>query len=222
MSRIASSQIIGEPMIDIAMTSLVRANYHDDIAQSCVRSQLPVVNRDFWRRHIRFRAAVQFSEVLGVTVDRLFLKITNEAVRGLWRKQLEQKKQVVENALGDQNQQALEPRRLGDVYKCHQVHALVLRLIQECADPAVIAFHPAQRTKMLQGTTDHARYRRNGFEHNRAMTIPPGEKPVGKKAQKFDEPKSNPVGYNIWSMVLLRRSRNRHVLVPVARGSDQP
>ena len=59
-----------------------------------------------------------------------------------------------------------------------QVHAFVLRFVQEYTNSAVIAFESAQRMQMLQDAPNHGRHSGNGFQHTRAMAIPTSEKGV--------------------------------------------
>jgi len=113
-------------------------------------------------------------------MDRFFLQVPHDTVRGLGRNHVKQKVKVEEDTLGKQNQQALKPKGLGNMNKSHQVHAFILRFVQEYADPAVIAFDLAQGMQMLQHTANHARHGSNRFQHNRAMTIPTGKKVSAK------------------------------------------
>ena len=63
---------------------------------------------------------------------------------------------------------------------------------------------------MLQGTSHHARYGSNCFEHNGAMAISTREKSVGEEQQKPDESVSKPVGSILRDVVSLERGRIRH------------
>jgi hypothetical protein len=74
------------------------------------------------------------------------------------------------------------------------VHPLVRGLVQECLDPAAIAFQVAQGTQVLECTANHARYRSDRFEHYRAMAIPSGEEDVCEKPQRLGDRERHAVG----------------------------
>lgn len=65
------------------------------------------------------------------------------------------------------------------------MHAFILSLVKQRTNPAVIAFHPAQCTQMLQRTAHHAGHGGNRFRHNGTMTIPMREKVSAKKRMNF-------------------------------------
>jgi hypothetical protein len=124
-------------------------------------------------------------------------------MRGLWRNNVKQKEKIIEGALRKQNQHAFKLRGLNNVNEGHQVHAFILGFVQECVYPAVIAFHSAQRTQVLQGAANHARHGSNRFQDNRAMAIPMREKNIREEPQKLNQSISNPVAKILWSVVLL-------------------
>src|SRR3546814_2445647 len=70
---------------------------------------------------------------------------------------------------------SLEQRRLRHLDEGHQVHALVLGLFHQRADPALIVAHPAQALEMGQRRADHAGHRRDGLQHDRAVAVALGE-----------------------------------------------
>jgi hypothetical protein len=84
------------------------------------------------------------------------------------------------------------------------VHAFVLRLLEERADPTAIAFHATQGTQMLQGPSDHAWHGSNRFQDNGTVTISFGEERVGEESQKPGKSISNPIGEVLWVVVSLK------------------
>ena len=68
--------------------------------------------------------------------------------------------------------------------KGEQVHALVLRLLEQRVDPAVVAAHEAERAEVAVLGGDHAGDARNGLEHDGAMPITFGEKRVSEEAKE--------------------------------------
>lgn len=92
----------------------------------------------------------------------------------------------------------------------HQVHPLVLGLVQERLDPAAIAFQATQGAQVLQCTADHARYGSDRFQHDRAMAIPSGEKDVCEEPQGPGHRERDAVGQILRRVVFIGRRRIRH------------
>ena len=69
------------------------------------------------------------------------------------------------------------------------MHALVLGLFHQRANPAVVIDHAPQAAQMRGHCADHARHRCHRFEHDGAMAVAFREKRVGDNAQQFGEGK---------------------------------
>ena len=81
--RFGSTQHVGKFVIDFAVTDLICADGDDDITQARFGREFPVINRDPGRGNIGVSAVVHPSQILGVAVDRFFLQIAHDTVRGL-------------------------------------------------------------------------------------------------------------------------------------------
>jgi hypothetical protein len=96
---------------------------------------------------------------------------------------VEQKIEVVKNALGKQDQKTFELRWPSDLDEGHQVDALILCLIQQCAYAASIVFHPPHSAQVLQGAANHPRYGRNGFQNHCTVAITMCKEDIRKEPQ---------------------------------------
>ena len=80
-----SSQLVGESVIYIAVMALIFTDHDDHVSQARIRSQFPIVNRDFRRRDIGCYATVYIMEILCVAVDCFLFKVTHDTVSGCRR-----------------------------------------------------------------------------------------------------------------------------------------
>ena len=174
-------------MVLVAVARLILPDHDDHLAQAGVGGQMPVVDGNLRGRHIRHFAGVDLGQVLRIADDRLFLEIADHAVCYARGEQVEKEVEVVKHQLRGRDQHPFQPRRLGDLDKGHQVHAFVIGLFDQLADPALIIADVAQGLEMLQQSANHARHGRHGFQHNGAMAIAVGKEPVGKKPHEFDK-----------------------------------
>jgi hypothetical protein len=85
------------------------------------------------------------------------------------------------------------------------MHPLVLGLVQQLANPALILADMAHRFEVLQQPSDHARHGSHGFQNDRAMAIALGEKRIGKDAHEFHDTQRDPVVNVARAMVHLER-----------------
>ena len=117
------------------------------------------------------------------------------------RNKVKQEKANVENPLREHDNEPLEKSRLGDLDEGHQMHALVLGLLHQRADPAVVIDHAPQAVQMLDGAADHAGNSGHGFQHNCAVPITFGEKSIGSPAQHLGKAKREMVGKSMRHVV---------------------
>ena len=100
---------------------------------------------------------------------------------------------IEKEALGQDDQEAFERTGLCDRNERHQVHAFILRLIQQRPDPSVIVLHAAQALEVVQHPADHARHRRNRFQHDGAVAVALAKEEVRKKSQEAGQRACDPV-----------------------------
>ena len=80
------------------MSGLVGTHDQNHVAQTCIRGQFPVIERDPGRRHVGVGAIVDAGQVFRVAEDRFLLQIADDAVRRFRRDQIKQEEEVVEGA----------------------------------------------------------------------------------------------------------------------------
>ena len=111
-------------------------------------------------------------------------------MRGARRDEVEQKKKVKNTALRDEHHARSNQVGLRDLDEGHQVHALVLGLVHQRPDPALVVAHAAQAVQVDQRRADHAGHRGDGLQHDRAVAVALGEEGVGEEAQAAVMPKA--------------------------------
>src|SRR5258707_8595493 len=74
--NLASRQLVGEFMIDVAVMALIFADYNDNITQPRIGPQFPVINGNLRCGDIRGDSLVYFSQILGVAVNCFLLEVT--------------------------------------------------------------------------------------------------------------------------------------------------
>lgn len=85
------------------------------------------------------------------------------------RDNIGKEEQVVENALCTQTQRAEPDGRMTEGHECHQVHSLVLCLLQQGVNPARVTFHQAKGAEMPEGCGNHARNGGRCFEEDDSL-----------------------------------------------------
>ena len=73
------------------------------------------------------------------------------------------------------------------------MHALVLGLVHQRLDPAVVVAHPAQALQVVERGADHAGHGRDRLQHHGAVAVALGEEGVGEEAQQLDEAEGDAV-----------------------------
>ena len=191
-------------LIEVDRSSLVAgfvgAHCNDDVRQPGIRRQVPVLDRTLWRGHVLVAAGLDLGEVFRVADHRFLFEIAHDPMRRARGDQIQHEEQVVEDALGKDDQPALEAGRLCNLDEGQQVHALVLGLVQQHADPAFVVGHVAQRLQVLQRRAHHAGDRGDRFEDDRAVAVAFREEGIGEEAQQPGEAACELIGHTAWRM----------------------
>ena len=77
-------------------------------------------------------------------------------------------KEQSEDELRSDDSSPEEPTRLPQLHERHEVHPLILRLLQKSVDPPVVAFHESQRPEVAPRGGRHSRNSRHGLEEDAA------------------------------------------------------
>ena len=160
-------------MIDVAVVSLVGAHDGDDVLERGVGGEAPVVDGDGRGRDVGELAGLEVLEELGVRVDGLLLEEADDAVRELGGEELTMEVGDEEDALDGDDEGALVPLWVRHLHEGHQVHALVLGLFQQRADPAAALLEAPEGPEVEQHAAHHPRHRRHRLQHHRAAPVPP-------------------------------------------------
>ena len=84
----------------------------------------------------------------------------------------------------DKDKKPLRHSGPGNLDEGHEVHALVLGLLHQRADPAVVVDHATQALQVGGRRAHHARHGRNRLKDDRPVAIALGEQGVGEEAQQ--------------------------------------
>ena len=160
-------------VIDVAVVRLVGAHHDNHILERRISWELPVVDGNGRRGDVLDLAGLEVLEVLGVGVDGLLLEVADDTVRELGGDEVAEEVGVEEDALHGEDERALVPLGLGHLHEGHEVHALVLRLLQQRPDPAAAVLEAAERAQVQQHAAHHPRHRRHRFQHHSAAAVPP-------------------------------------------------
>lgn len=96
----------------------------------------------------------------------LLLKVPDEAVANLGADEVCDKHGVEVDALRADDEYLHEPARLAHLEEGQEVHALVVRLLEQRLDPAVVALQTPERVEVSQHAGHHARHGRDGLEED--------------------------------------------------------
>lgn len=95
---------------------------------------------------------------VGVCIHRGLLQIAHKPVHGLGVNDVHGHQGWSHDSLCRHNHKASEPRGLKLLQTQQQVHTLVLRLLQQGGDPAIVALQSAQRPEMSEPSSHEARH----------------------------------------------------------------
>jgi hypothetical protein len=210
-------------VVDVAVVRLVGAHDGDDVLELGVSGEAPVVDGDGRRRGVVDDAGLEVLEVLGVRVHCLLLEVADDAVRELGGEEVADEVGVEEDALRGEHERALPPARLRDLEERHEVHALVLGLLEQRADPAAAVLEAAERAQVEEHAAHHARHGRHRLEQQRVAGVPALEEEVHGHAQRLDDQVRRLVGQRRRRVVLpYVDGRVRRVRVPRLQQPSQP
>src|SRR3546814_376822 len=77
------------------------------------------------------------------------------------------------------------------------MHALILGLVHERLDPALVVAHAAEAGEMVDRGADHPRHRGDRFQNDSTVAVTLGEKGVGAPPQNLGEAVSYAIGQTL-------------------------
>ena len=202
-------------MVDVAVVRLVGADDGDDVLERGVGGEAPVVDGDGRRRRVLDLAGLEVLEVLGVRAHGLLLEVADEAVRELGGDEVADEVGVEEDALRGEHEGALPPPWLHHLQEGHQVHPLVLGLLQQRADPAAALLEAAEGAQVEQHAAHHPGHPGHRLQQQRVARVPPLEEEVPGHRQRPHRPVRQLVREALRLVVLRHVDRRvRRVRVP--------
>lgn len=153
---------VTERVIDLTVLGFVGTDVKQQVTHcSMALRHVPVLDGDVWCLHLLEHwklAAVNVRDGPRVSEDSFFFQIADEAMAGAWRDEVRDEEGVEPYTLRAEHHETHEPARLSHLEECEQMHALVVRLLEQRLDPAIVALHAAHRVQMAKHASDHARY----------------------------------------------------------------
>mmetsp|Transcript_1575 Transcript_1575/g.2183 ORF Transcript_1575/g.2183 Transcript_1575/m.2183 type:complete len:252 (-) Transcript_1575:39-794(-) len=156
-------------VIQVAMAGLIGANVSHHVAETRILVQLVILDGLLACLHVlpmRQITLVHLLEQDSVGVDGLLLEVANVAMAGRWSDHICQEVGIEEEALAESDEQSVEDSRIPELQEEEKVHALVLSLLQQVVDPAVVALERPQAAQMALHAADHARHARYCLKEN--------------------------------------------------------
>mmetsp|Transcript_16550 Transcript_16550/g.49345 ORF Transcript_16550/g.49345 Transcript_16550/m.49345 type:complete len:212 (+) Transcript_16550:4545-5180(+) len=144
-------------MVNKRVAGLVRADCQDQVAHLGVWGQLPVRNASLGCRLVLPEmTGIDVVQQVRVRLHCFLLQVADNRMAELGCDKVGHKEHVEVQPLCQQHRRAELPVWLAQLQERQQVHALVLRLLQERRDPALVRHHDAQRAQVAQHAAHHA------------------------------------------------------------------
>jgi len=150
---------VGEVMVQVSVAGLIGSHMHHHVSESGIICQLIVLSRLFFGLHVGPDRQVTFVNLFQedcVGVHSLFLQVAYISVAARGCEQVHEEVEVEEDGLTSSNDQSVQNARIPHLKEEEEVHALVLRLLQQVMDPSVVTLQRAQATQMPLHATNHA------------------------------------------------------------------
>mmetsp|Transcript_13356 Transcript_13356/g.42591 ORF Transcript_13356/g.42591 Transcript_13356/m.42591 type:complete len:279 (-) Transcript_13356:188-1024(-) len=164
----------GKGVVHVAVASLIRADSKDEVAHLGIVSEHPILLADLGSVHVLPRRQTVVVNVLDAACVRLaglLLEVAHEAVGSGGRGDVDEEVEVPEDSLGAEHGGAEDEAGLLHGQEGEQVHPLVLCLLQQGVDPAMVATQGAQRAEVAPHGPDHAWHASHGLEEQEAPQI---------------------------------------------------
>lgn len=101
-------------------------------------------------------------------MDGLLFEIADKSVDDSGRQKVCDEEAVEEDALCPDDHHLHEPARFAHLHERQQMHSLIVALLEECLDPAVVTLHAPEATEMSEHTANHARNASNALKKDKA------------------------------------------------------
>ena len=136
-------------VVDHPVVGLVRPDGEDDVPHHGALPQLPVVDRDLWGGeagpHGKL-AGVQLVQDVSVGHHGLLLKVADKPVTEVRGDHVEETEGSCEDELSSNHTSSKQGSRSAQRQEGHQVHPLILSLLYQGVNPAVVSLHPSKKS----------------------------------------------------------------------------
>lgn len=99
-------------------------------------------------------------------MNSLLFEITDETMREFWRNCVRNIKGCHKNCLGNANDDPSENSWVSHLHENEKEHALVLRLLQQMMDPAIVMFKRSETPQVAMHTSNHAWHTCDSLKYN--------------------------------------------------------
>ena len=188
-------------MVGIAVGRFIRTDYQNNIPQTGIIGQVPIVLFDIRGLDVFILSLVNFSKVLGVGCYRFFFEVFDKPVRNTRSEEIEEKVEVIKDKLDGHDQKAFKPAGLGDVDERHQVHPFIVGFFDQFLNPALIIADVTDLLELLHQTANHTGYGGNSFEDHSAVTIPFGEEHIWHRAHELYNTQRHTIPPVLWCVM---------------------
>ena len=156
-------------MVQVTVAGFVGAHVGDHLPERCVLFQLVILDCFLRRLHLLPVNEVAFVDLFEqdrIRMHGLFFEIADEPMAGRGSDHVGQKVRVEEDALGQSDNQSVNDSRISQLQEEEQVHALVLCLLKQVVDPAVVTLEGSQAPQVPLHAPDHAWNAGDGLKEN--------------------------------------------------------
>lgn len=163
---------VRQGVVDLSVLSLVCSDVQQEVLHGPVALwDVPVVDCEVRDGELgvgplRELPGLEVLDGEGVGEHGLLLEVADEAVAGARGHEVGEEHAVEEDALGAEDHEFHEPAGLGHLEECEEVHALVVGLLQQRLDPAVVPLHPSEAVEMAKHAGHHSWDASHGFEEH--------------------------------------------------------
>ena len=163
---------VGEVMVEISVAGLVGANIQDHVPEGCIFRHLIVVDGLLGSAHgipNLKSASVDLIKHDSVSMHSFFFKISYKSVACRWSEQVGQEIAIEEDTLSSRNQYSVEDSWVSEPQEEEQVHSLVLCLLEQMMNPAVVALQCSQTSQVPLHPGNHSWHASNRLQEDYAV-----------------------------------------------------
>ena len=163
---------VGEVMVEISVAGLFGSNVQDHVPEGCIFRHLIVVDGLLGSAHgiPNFQSAiVDLIKHDRVSMHSFLFKVSYKSVASRWSEQVSQEVAIEEYTLSSSNQYSVKDSWVSEPQEEEQVHSLVLCLLKQMMNPAVVALQCSQTSQVPLHTGNHSWHACNRLQEDYAV-----------------------------------------------------